>query len=70
MPFYGRSQKEILLRNRDAIINFPTNFCLRMSRKWMSFLFKLLDPNPNTRISSGEALKEVSDMLYTYQSSI
>ncbi|CAD8067099.1 unnamed protein product [Paramecium primaurelia] len=52
-PFYGNSLDEIMEKNRDCQINFKD---LQVSEDALDLLKKSLEPNPECRISSLEAL--------------
>ncbi|CAD8087488.1 unnamed protein product [Paramecium sonneborni] len=52
-PFYGNSLDEIIEKNRDCQINYKD---LKVSEDALDLLKKCLEPNPENRISSLEAL--------------
>ncbi|CAD8133301.1 unnamed protein product [Paramecium octaurelia] len=52
-PFYGNSLDDVIEKNRACQINFKD---LKVSQDALDLLYKTLEPNPNNRISSLEAL--------------
>jgi hypothetical protein len=57
MLFYGKTAKDVLKKNAEAVVNFIGSEIKGMDSKTITLLRVLLSPNPNTRISSMEAIK-------------
>ncbi|GMH60120.1 hypothetical protein TL16_g02979, partial [Triparma laevis f. inornata] len=56
-PFYGESEKELVESNKRARVLFPEEDWGRVSEEAKRLIKRMLDSNPDTRISADEALR-------------
>lgn len=57
IPFNGTSYKQIVLKNMKGIVNFDfSKYNVKVSDETMDLLKKMLERDPEKRISSAEAL--------------
>ncbi len=57
-PFHGHSYKEVLTKNNCCEIQYPAFYWESISSEAKNLTKKLLNPNPNLRISAKEALED------------
>ncbi len=55
-PFNGRNETEVFNKIRCCDYEFPEKQWSYISKDAQNFIFKLLQPNPNRRLSPEEAL--------------
>jgi hypothetical protein len=56
-PFVGRNAKEILIKNKQCKIEYQPKIWNLYSRSALDFVQKLLNPDPDSRLSALEALR-------------
>jgi serine/threonine protein kinase len=56
-PFYGEDEKELMEANKNAVVEYPASDWAKVSSEAMDLLRKMLDPDPNERISAKAALQ-------------
>mmetsp|Transcript_84064 Transcript_84064/g.238230 ORF Transcript_84064/g.238230 Transcript_84064/m.238230 type:complete len:1241 (+) Transcript_84064:538-4260(+) len=56
-PFYGANDQDLIIANKDAVCEFHVPEWDDVSDDAKDFVRRMLDPNPNTRLSPARALK-------------
>jgi calcium-dependent protein kinase len=58
-PFFGKTQNEILMRNKECKIYFQDRYWKNVSREGIDCVLRLTDSDPEARPSARDALKHV-----------
>lgn len=56
-PFFGKTQQEILMRNRECKIYFQNRYWRNVSKEGIDFVLRLTESDPRKRPSAKEALR-------------